>query len=302
MELVNSGALQSDPWRLVHDWFGLLNAGLRIAPVGASDSHDVARYIVGQARTYIRRPSAGNAGSSAAKAGASSVPDAVDSMLAGRVLVSYGLVAELIVEDGHGPGDVVLANDKPELNLRVRVLGPSWSAADEVVLFVNGAEARREAIQPADRKAAGVKFTAHWKLPRPKHDVYLALVAVGPGISGLYWPTAKPYQPDSPDWKSYVLGATGAVWIDCDGRPGFSSPHEYAEALVAETAGDIALLGKRLTNYDAATATQVAAELRRRGELLADGTLRTLTAAASPATAAALRQYVAAWKAAEAAK
>jgi hypothetical protein len=299
MELVNSGALQSDPWRLVHDWFGLLNAGLRVSPVGASDSHDVARFIVGQARTYIRVPTGRDASAHDTIPARISVPDAVESMLAGRVLMSYGLVAELLVEDGHGPGDVVRTGDKAELHLMVRVLGPSWSAADEVVLFVNGAEARRESIEPADRQAAGLKFEANWKLPRPKQDAYLAIVAVGPGISGLYWPTAKPYQPDSPDWKSYVFGATGAVWIDGDGRPGFTSPHEYAETLVAETAGDMALLGQRLADYDAATAGQVAAELRRRGELFSDGTLRNLTAAASPATAAALRQYVAEWKAAE---
>lgn len=296
MELVNSGALQTDPWRLVYDWFGLLNAGLKIAPVGASDSHDVARSIVGQARTYIRRGAGKSPSDNSSDA---LVSAAVESLLAGRVVMSYGLFAELTVENEHGPGDVVAAGDKRELDVRVRVLGPSWSAADEVVLFVNGAEVRRESIDPANRNAAGVKFAAHWKLPRPKHDVYLALVAIGPGISGLYWPTAKPYQPDSPDWKSYVLGATGAVWIDCDGRPGFASPRQYAEALISDAAGDMSLLGERIADYDAATAGQVAAELRRRGELFADGTIQKLTAAALPLAAAAVRDYVAAWKAAE---
>lgn len=297
MELVNSGALQTDPWRLVYDWFGLLNAGLKIAPVGASDSHDVARSIVGQARTHIRRAAKSPSDNSRDVL----VGEAVESLLAGRVVMSYGLFAELMVEDEHGPGDVVAAADMPELDLRVRVLGPSWSAADEVVLFVNGAEARRESIEPANREAAGVKFAANWKFPRPKHDVYLALVAIGPGISGLYWPTAKPYQPDSPDWEPYVLAATGAVWIDCDGRPGFSSPRQYAETLLADAAGDMTLLGERLADYDAATAGQVAAELRRRGELFAGGTIQKLTAAASPLAAAAVRDYVAASKAAEAA-
>ena len=54
MEVVNSGAQQTDVMRLVRDWFGLLNRGRVLTPVGSSDSHDVSRYIVGQGRTYIR--------------------------------------------------------------------------------------------------------------------------------------------------------------------------------------------------------------------------------------------------------
>ena len=54
MEVVNSGAQQTDVMRPFRDWFGLLNHGLALTPVGASDSHDVSRYIVGQGRTYIR--------------------------------------------------------------------------------------------------------------------------------------------------------------------------------------------------------------------------------------------------------
>ena len=51
MEIVNSGATQNDPLELVRDWFGLLNRGMQVTPVGSSDSHDVARYIVGQGRS-----------------------------------------------------------------------------------------------------------------------------------------------------------------------------------------------------------------------------------------------------------
>src|SRR5439155_8380493 len=54
MEVINSGAIMSDYMRLYRDWFGLLNRGQKLTPVGASDSHDVSRYIVGQARTYIK--------------------------------------------------------------------------------------------------------------------------------------------------------------------------------------------------------------------------------------------------------
>src|SRR5207237_795835 len=53
VEVLNSGAMQSDPMRVVRDWFALWNHGQELSAVGASDSHDVSRYIVGQARTYI---------------------------------------------------------------------------------------------------------------------------------------------------------------------------------------------------------------------------------------------------------
>ncbi len=48
VEVINSGALQTDPMRVVRDWFALWNRGLPITAVGASDSHDVGRFIVGQ--------------------------------------------------------------------------------------------------------------------------------------------------------------------------------------------------------------------------------------------------------------
>jgi hypothetical protein len=40
VEVVNSGAQQTDVLRLVRDWLGLLNRGLAVTPVGSSDSHD----------------------------------------------------------------------------------------------------------------------------------------------------------------------------------------------------------------------------------------------------------------------
>ena len=75
MEVINSGALQTDWMRPYRDWFALLNRGVILTPVGASDSHDVSRYIVGQGRTYIR--------TNDSDPGKIDVPDAVDSFLAG---------------------------------------------------------------------------------------------------------------------------------------------------------------------------------------------------------------------------
>ncbi|MEZ6059365.1 MAG: hypothetical protein R3C19_03280 [Planctomycetaceae bacterium] len=52
MEVINSGATQTDVMQLFHDWMSLLNRGASVTPIGASDSHDVGRHFVGQGRTY----------------------------------------------------------------------------------------------------------------------------------------------------------------------------------------------------------------------------------------------------------
>src|SRR5438067_10320381 len=122
MEVINSGAQQTDVMRPFHDWFALLNRGLTITPVGASDSHDVSRFIVGQARTYIRCQDD--------QPGKIDVQEATASFLKGRVMVSLGLLAEITVNDRFGPGDIAPAPG--EVKVAVRVLGPGWTTAEKV--------------------------------------------------------------------------------------------------------------------------------------------------------------------------
>lgn len=263
MELVNSGALQTDVMRLYRDWFGLLNRGFRIAPVGASDSHDVARYFVGQGRTYIR---------CTAEPGSINVREACQNLADGRVLVSLGLLCEMTVSvrdgsvrDGagrYGPGDLVPATE--ELDIAIRVLGPSWSKATHVALFANGIKIREAEIGDVTAAAGervnetGVKWKGNWRLPKLKHDVHLAAIATGPGVKELYWPIARPYQPSSPVWNSYVVGSTGAVWTDADASGRFNPAFEYAVRLVDESQKDLTKLVSLLAEYDAAVAAQAA--------------------------------------------
>jgi hypothetical protein len=293
VELVNSGALQTDGRRLIADWFGLLNAGLKVTPVGSSDSHDVSRSIVGQARTYVRCHDS--------EAGKIDAGEAIDSFLAGRVLVSFGLAADVVVEGKYGPGDLVPASDRDLLHITSRVFGPRWNAADEVVLYVNGSQVERQTIPAECRFKSGLKYEGVWALPRPRHDAHLAVVVYGPGIESLYWPTQRPYQPASPDWRPYSLGATGAVWIDADGKSGFTSAREYALRLLGDSGVDAASLSARLQDYDEAVAVQVASQLRARGELLTDSMLKSLLGAPSSATRSGVRKYIEAWKESEAA-
>ncbi|MBI1353599.1 MAG: hypothetical protein GC160_04580 [Acidobacteria bacterium] len=205
METVNSGAIQTDPLQLFRDWMALLGAGQRVTPVGSSDSHDVARYIVGQGRTYIRVDDA--------DVSAIDVEQAVFNFVQGRVMVSYGLLAELTVNGKYGPGETVPALDD-ELSVQARVLGPDWVQADRILLFQDGKLLHEEPIRLADRKQPGVLWTGGWTLPRPARDSFLNVIALGPGVSAPYWATAKPYQPMSPEFTPYVLGASGPVRLD----------------------------------------------------------------------------------------
>jgi hypothetical protein len=262
MEVINSGATQTDPLRLVKDWMALVNRGYAVTTVGSSDSHDVSRYIVGQGRTYIRCEDQDVANLD--------VASAVSSFLAGRVLVSYGLIVEATVGGKYRSGDLAQLTGE-EVEVELRVLAPSWISASRVQLYANGALVREESIESATANAdtaRGVKWRGIWRLPRPRHDVHLVAVALGPGVSGLYWPTAKPYQPASPDWTPYVLGVSGAIWLDADGDGKQTVAREYAERLVAEARGDSAKLAKGLANYDAATGAQAAHLLRLAGTSL----------------------------------
>jgi hypothetical protein len=254
MEVVNSGAIQTDPLRLVHDWMTQLNAGRAITPVGASDSHDVSRSIVGQGRTYIR----------VADDQADNVPvvEAATSLAQGRVLVSYGLLADLQVDDRFGPGEVVPAVGA-EIACRLRVLGPAWSAVHTVRLYANG-ELLREQKLTANRAAnslePGVLWSDLWQIPIPRHDVHLVLVALGPGVTGAHWKTARPYQPTDPRFEPHTLGISGAIWLDVDGDGRGTAAREIAARAWGLSGGDLSKLLEQLelAGVDAAVAAQAA--------------------------------------------
>jgi hypothetical protein len=261
LELVNSGALQSDPLVVYRDWFGLLNAGLRISPIGSSDSHDVARYFVGQARTYFEHDE---------RAATIDPGAAAMSIAEGRVSVSLGLLAMLSVA-GRGPGELVRADG--DLDVDARVLGPSWTKADRVTLYANGTAIREVTIDGSlsPATAPGEKWRGSYRIEKPTHDVHIVLVALGPGPDVPFYPLVRPYQPVSPLWKPYVLGSSGAVFIDADGDGRFTSAREYAQRIVdavknlgADAALDAVI--EKLAPFDDAVAAQAADLLSARGK------------------------------------
>ena len=129
LEVINSGAMQSDPMQLVRDWMALRNRGERMTAVGASDSHDVARYIVGQGRTYIvcRDDTPARL----------DVVAACRALKAGRALVSLGLVARLSVDDRFSVGDLATKLGE-QVRVSVDVHGPAWITADRVAMATWG--------------------------------------------------------------------------------------------------------------------------------------------------------------------
>ena len=72
----------------------------------------------------------------------------------------------------------------------------------KVELFANGHKIREARIK--DGKREGIKWSGEWTLPRFKHDVHLVAIASGPGVTDLFWPIARPYQPTSPVADSRV--------------------------------------------------------------------------------------------------
>ena len=258
MEVINSGATLETPMLLYRDWFGLLNRGRLVTPVGSSDSHDVSRYIVGQGRTYVRCDDA--------DPGKIDLGEVRKSLAQGRVAVSYGLLAEMKVNGDFGPGDLVPV-DK-DVDVIVRVLGPEWTTVSTVTLFANGVPVREAAVPPVPAgrpEPAGEKWTGRWLLPRFQHDVHLVAVARGPGVDKPYWPGAKPYQPTSPKWEGFVVGSTGAVWLDADRSGRFESAYDIASKVLDAGAADAAAVVQRLAGFDEAVAAQAAHMLRERG-------------------------------------
>jgi hypothetical protein len=289
MEVINSGAQQTDVMQLVRDWFGLLNRGMNLTPIGASDSHDVSRYIVGQGRTYVRCKHD--------KPGEIDIDEAVKSFREGRVLVSCGLLTEIAVNDKYGPGDLVPPG---ELKVSVRVLGPAWTTAERVELYVNGALAREAAIK--DGKQAGVKWAGEWTLPKPKHDLHLVAVATGPGVTELYWPVAKPYQPTNITVRKMVFGCTGAVWMDADGDGKPTSAFEYAKRIHREANGKTQEVFRALAGYDETVAVQAASLLRADGVSLSDPSVRDAARSAGSHVARGFAAYWEAWRASQVAR
>jgi hypothetical protein len=270
LETTNSGALRSDLLELYRDWFALLNRGLHVVAVGGSDSHDVSRSIVGQARTYV---AAGDG-----DPGRIDVAQTCANLKAGKALVSLGLLADLRVDDRFGPGDLATGGG-PRLRVTATVSAPAWSRADRIDLYCDGALLRQERIAPPVAGRPGAKARISWTIPKPAHDVWLVAIATGPGVTAPFWPILKPYQPSSRSWTPRVLAATNPVRIDGDGDGAYTSPREYALRLAGK---DARTLVAALERYDEAVTVQAFDLFRAAGGAVGSAELARLVETAAP--------------------
>ncbi|MEX2579805.1 MAG: CehA/McbA family metallohydrolase [Verrucomicrobiales bacterium] len=195
MELVNSGAQQTDPLQLVRDWFALLRSGHRIAGIGSSDSHTTNIAIPGQARTYLEAPDDAPS--------AIDTDTAVASVLDGRTWISFGLLTRL---DPDPQAETVTA----------KVLGPGWTRTDRLRVYRNGEEVQSIDIPEDEGSRPGEKFARTFTLDDlgAKPGDFLCAVATGPGIAEGWWALKPPYQPTSPDFEPFVMGISPAVWVE----------------------------------------------------------------------------------------
>ncbi|HSI61820.1 MAG TPA: CehA/McbA family metallohydrolase [Candidatus Saccharimonadia bacterium] len=246
MEVITSGAMQSDIHLLYRDWFALLNRGHRFSAIASSDSHDVTRFILGQGRTYVAVPDADPAKIDLDKVW--------QSYQQGRLLVSLGLLAQVRVDEKYTMGDLATRLGAT-VKVTASVYGPSWVKADHVALYANGILVREQKI--TDDGKPGEKAVVTWEIPKPKHDAYLVVIATGPGVTAPYWDIPRPYQPTSKTFTSRVIGSTNPVWLDADGSGKFESAYDYAASLVQQHGADAAKLKAALRDYDETVAAQV---------------------------------------------
>jgi hypothetical protein len=202
--------------------------------------------------------------------------------------VSYGLIVDARVGEA-GPGDLARSG-ATDLRIAVRVLGPSWVQAERVTIYLNGVVAAEERL---DGQAGGLKWRRDVRVPRPRGDAHVVVVAMGRGVTAPYWPMTKPYQPTSVEFVPYSLGVTGAIFVDVDGDGRFSSPFSQAERLIADVT-DAATLASRLAGYDRAVVTQAASLLRARDPRGYRAMMTTVMSVATPDVQAGLRAYLAA--------
>jgi hypothetical protein len=334
MEIINSSATQSDPLQLCHDWMAVLNRGYSVTPVGSSDSHDVARHFVGQGRTYIRCADG--------DPGAIDVAAASESIRAGRVLVSYGLLVELTVNGSGRSGDLVSPKTASSKNrsaagidrqnaslprtvdatlvaephaaaqaeagatvdVDIRVLAPEWIQADQVRIYVNGMMTEDIQLPPARPEAGrpGLRWQLRRSVKLPGHDVHLVAVATGPGITGSHWRTARPYQPVTPRHEPRVMACSGAVWIDVDGDGRKSSARAYAVSCLKQSGDDLAGLVRALAAMDESVTVQALYELSERGIAPNSTALVEALESGTPAVKRASRKFTEEWRATELAR
>ncbi|MGZ8559763.1 MAG: CehA/McbA family metallohydrolase, partial [Chitinophagaceae bacterium] len=283
MEVINSGSLQSNDFRLLQDWLGMINRGHFLTPVGSSDSHDVSRYLVGQARTYIKV--------SDDKPDQINKDEAIRNFRAGKCAVSLGLFTGITINNKYGAGELVPPTN--QISVTVQVLGPAWTSVSRISLYANGKKIRE--VKITNKNKPGIKWKETWILPKFKHDVFLVAIAEGPYDYLPFWPLVKPFQPASTKWTPVVIGSTGAVWIDTDGDGLRTCAFQNAKVIWQKSKGNINTFIRLLNSFDEATAVQAASILMEKGWSLEEPGLKKALSIANPGVKKGFQNFLDEW-------
>jgi hypothetical protein len=217
------------------DWFTLLNRGARYTAVGASDSHGTLGQEPGYPRTYVYL------GARADAPGTVTPRDVVDGLRSGRAFFTNGPIVKLWVEGVPMGGEVVAAEDR--VTVELRVTSANFSPFDRVRLWSNG-ELVADLEVPPDRRH---HFETTIELPLERDRWVVAEVT---GSESLF-PIVPPLEFEPLDAEQVIeaLGAsidlsalqptgnlrpprtypvtpvaiTNPIWIDREGD-GFNSP------------------------------------------------------------------------------
>ncbi len=142
IEVFNDSSFDDNRDGSVAHWFALLNNGGRYSAVGNSDSHSLRSSPVGYPRTCF------NFGHDDPKQ--LSLDAVRDAILAGGATISGGLLMTVVGPDGKGPGENIASGSQP---FTITVEGPSWIAAQELEVIVNG---QTVATEPLVASGSGV--------------------------------------------------------------------------------------------------------------------------------------------------
>jgi hypothetical protein len=124
--------------RVLRDWFNFNSFGMRITPIGNSDSHDAIGSPLGMPRTYVRVLD-----DSPAALASGAVVDEVLDTLAGRagtpvdVVVTNGPHIAVEVDGDPAPLGAVFDGTAGSIEVTVTITAPTWALFDTVEIFAN---------------------------------------------------------------------------------------------------------------------------------------------------------------------
>lgn len=175
--------------RVMHDWYALLDAGVRMTATGNSDSHKATYHECGVPRNLVL---VGD--DDPARWDPAHEKSFVDAVRAGHVVVSSGPVVRIEVA-GKGPGDTVAAGSD---EVHVTVDAPPWVDVSRVELVKRGGETVKTWTGPFTNGAR--RFDARVTVPLAKGDWVLAVARGDKPMTFLPRKDARPFAFTNPVW------------------------------------------------------------------------------------------------------